>query len=458
MEDQRNWTDGSFKTYSTPLILGYPHQARKGQTIRQRVVASFRLRDTAGPAGSGNRPATLALGEPLARSLPLVGLGMASHGRSLSGRDAALLRALQLDHLRVDLHLSEPGFAAELGRAIRDAAALGAALELAVFVTDEAERELAALAPLLGPDGRVARVLVFHESEKVTRGSWVRLARERLAPALGTVPFAGGANAYFAELNRERPDTDAVDAIAYSVNPQVHAFDEGSIVETAQAQADTVSSARAFSGGKPIVVGPVTLLPRFNPYAAGSDGGPAPGELPVQVDPRQMSLFAAAWTVASAKHLAESGAAAVTYYETTGWQGVLETEDGPPLPERFPSRPGMVFPVYHALADLAERKRATLAALESSAPLAVEGLALVEDDRSRLLLACLVPGEQHLVLEGLPDGTASVRRLNEDTAEAALLDPEAFRSSKGEALAVNGGRLELDLLPFELARVDLLRT
>jgi D-apionolactonase len=238
----------------------------------------------------------------------------------------------------------------------------------------------------------------------------------------------------------------------------VHAFDEGSIVETAQAQADTVSSARAFSGGKPIVVGPVTLLPRFNPYAAGSDGGPAPGELPVQVDPRQMSLFAAAWTVASAKHLAESGAAAVTYYETTGWQGVLETEDGPPLPERFPSRPGMVFPVYHALADLAERKRATLAALESSAPLAVEGLALVEDDRSRLLLACLVPGEQHVVLEGLPDGTASVRRLNEDTAEAALLDPEAFRSSKGEALAVSGGRLELDLLPFELARFDLLRT
>lgn len=38
MEDQRNWTDGSFKTYSTPLALGGPHQARADQHFRQRVT------------------------------------------------------------------------------------------------------------------------------------------------------------------------------------------------------------------------------------------------------------------------------------------------------------------------------------------------------------------------------------------------------------------------------------
>jgi len=27
MEDQRNWTDASFKTYSTPLALGFPHRS-----------------------------------------------------------------------------------------------------------------------------------------------------------------------------------------------------------------------------------------------------------------------------------------------------------------------------------------------------------------------------------------------------------------------------------------------
>jgi hypothetical protein len=455
MEDQRNWTDGSFKTYSTPLVLGFPHEARKGQTIRQRVVTSFRLPEGAGAALSEGAPTRLTLGEPLRQRLPLIGLGAASHGGSLTERETALLRALRPDHLRADLHLGEPGFRAELERATRDAAALGAALELAVFVTDDAERELQELASLLPWDSAVARVLVFHEAEKPTGARWVRLARERLGPALGAVPFAGGTNAYFCELNRERPDSDAVDAVAYSINPQVHAFDEASLVEAAGAQGDTVRSARAFSAGKPILVSPVTLLPRFNPNATGPEPAPPLGELPAQVDPRQMSLFGAAWTVASAKHLAESGVDTITYYETTGWRGVVETEAGPPLPERFPSRPGMVFSVYHVLADLAERKGADLVALESSAPLAVDGLALAEGGSLRLLLACLVPAAQHVVLEGLPGGKASLRRLNEATAEAALFAPEAFRSLDGEALPVIGGRLELDLDPFEVARIDL---
>lgn len=41
MEDQRNWTDGSFKTYSTPLALGGPHRAEPGQAIRQQVTTEL---------------------------------------------------------------------------------------------------------------------------------------------------------------------------------------------------------------------------------------------------------------------------------------------------------------------------------------------------------------------------------------------------------------------------------
>ena len=404
MEDQRNWTDGSFKTYSTPLALGYPHQARKGQVIRQRIVMSCRC-----PAGTGSDPS----GPDVSDAHPGRGAAAApaahrrGHGESRqpavrtrcgpAPRPAARPPAARSPPRRA------PATAANLEQAGRDALAIGAALELAVFVTDDAERELVDLGSMLPLDGvAVARVLVFHESEKVTNARWVRLAREHLGPVLGAVPFAGGTNAYFAELNRDRPDAETVDAIAYSVNPQVHAFDEASIVETAEAQADTVRSAGAFSAGKPIVVGPVTFLPRFNPHATGPDRAPAPGELPAQVDPRQMSLFGAAWTVASAKHLAESGAAAVTYYETTGWRGVVETAEGPPLPERFPSLPGMVFPIYHVLADLADREQAAVVALESSAPLAVEGLALVDEDSLRLLLASLVPAAQDVTLVGLP--------------------------------------------------------
>src|SRR5207244_12399512 len=59
-------------------------------------------------------------------------------------------------------------------------------------------------------------------------------------------------------------------------------------------------------------------------------------------------------STASAKHLAEAGADSVTYFETAGWRGVLERADGPPDPDRFSSRPGAAFPLYHVLADLGE--------------------------------------------------------------------------------------------------------
>ena len=38
MEDQRNWTDASYKTYSTPLRLPYPAPISEGDRVWQRVT------------------------------------------------------------------------------------------------------------------------------------------------------------------------------------------------------------------------------------------------------------------------------------------------------------------------------------------------------------------------------------------------------------------------------------
>jgi hypothetical protein len=70
------------------------------------------------------------------------------------------------------------------------------------------------------------------------------------------------------------------------------------------------------------------LKPRFNAVATGPEPEPAPGELPKPVDARQMSLFGAAWTLGAIARLAQSEAARLTFYETTGWRGVMETGDG----------------------------------------------------------------------------------------------------------------------------------
>jgi hypothetical protein len=382
-----------------------------------------------------------------------LGLGVASHGEPLSGAEEARLRALGLAHLRADLRLAEPGWREALAQAADEARALGAALELAIFLSDDAGAELGRLRAALDElRPRLARWLVFHQNEKTTAATWVRLARARLAGYDTAAPFVGGTNAYFTDLNRGRPEADALDGVVYSVNPQVHAFDNMSLAECAATIAATVEGARAFSGGRPILISPVTLRPRFNASASGPAAATPPGELPPQVDVRQMSLFGACWTLAALKYIAESGVAGATLYETTGWRGVMEREAGSPGP-RFPSLPGAVFPLYHVLADVGEFAGGEVVRGESSDPLVVEGLVLRKGAATRILLANMTNEPQQVRVE-LPPGRATLRLLDERIALRAMEHPEAFRAERGEPVSIEGGVFTLDLLPYAVARLD----
>src|SRR5690606_30044969 len=42
-EDQRNWTDASFKTYCRPLSRPFPYTLRKGTSFTQEIVVSVKL-------------------------------------------------------------------------------------------------------------------------------------------------------------------------------------------------------------------------------------------------------------------------------------------------------------------------------------------------------------------------------------------------------------------------------
>jgi len=263
--------------------------------------------------------------------------------------------------------------------------------------------------------------------------------------------FAGGTNANFCELNRFRPDGTREDGIVYSINPQIHAFDELSLVENIAGQEETVKTSLAYGGGRPVVVSPITLKQRFNSVATSDEPEPGPDELPPQVDPRQMSLFAATWTVGSLNRLIESGVASVTYYETTGWRGVIQGDEAPPAPDLFPSRAGMVFPVYHVFADLGEWKEGAAASSRSSNSLAVATLSLIGDGRRHVLVANLTPDERAVTVDGM-DGEVTLRRLNAGSVELAAFDPASFRS-KTERLRADG-TIALTLAPFEVARLD----
>jgi hypothetical protein len=435
MEDQRNWTDASFKTYSTPITLGWPHEATAGQAI----VQSVRLWVDGRTASSGEEePVRIELGEQPVGPLPAFGLGMASDGGRLDAREAELIAALRPGHLRVDLDLAGDAWQAELARATEAARQTNAALELAVFLGEDT---LHAFADALPDDVEFAHVLVFRHGERVTDSHWARAVRERLAMAV-----AGGTDGWFADLNRDRPELEGLDALVYSITATVHADDDTSLLETPAAQGDTVRSARAFADGRKIVVSAVTIRPRSWPFGDAAD----PRGLPFQVDQRQCALAGAAWTAASAKHLAEAGADSVTYFETAGWRGVLERADGPPDPELFRSRPGAAFPLYHVLADLGEwRDGGEVVPAAASAPLVVEALAVRKEGHLHVLVANLTPRRRRCRVDGLSGEQISTRTLDEESFLRAGDDPLAFRAERSDAESC-----ELDLSPYAVVRID----
>jgi hypothetical protein len=92
---------------------------------------------------------------------------------------------------------------------------------------------------------------------------------------------------------------------------------------------------------------------------------------------------------------------------------------------------------------------------EGGDPLRVAALGAVRDGGDdgggggvTVLAANLTGRPLSFSLTGVP-GAARLRRLNEDTAELAMFDPERFRASAGvEPVS------ELTLAPYETVRID----
>lgn len=470
MEDQRNWTDASFKTYCTPLGLPFPVEIPAGtrisQTVtltldsdkqadkREKAIKPSALPELTAPAIERDATLTFSVGAAPVCPLPHVGLCVADDGQSLSQIELARLRALNLSHLRVDLKLSQPGYADVLRHAVEQADALGLSLEVALHLSGAADEELASLRDTIADTHPlVCRWLVFHSAGNSTGARWASLARQILGDYEPQALIGGGTDAFFTELNRARPPVDVLDLVAYSLNPQVHAFDNASLVETLEAQAATVDSARQFCGGLPIAVSPITFKMRHNPNATAPETETGAVSLPPQVDVRQMSLFGAAWTAGSLKYIAESGAHSATYYQTRGWLGVMETEAGSPLPGVFRSVPGGVFPLYHVLADVGEFSGGDVLPTTSSAPLCIDGLAMRDGERTRVVLVNLNPQAQRAMVMGL-GRRVSVSRLDETNVMEAMRAPRNFRAQQAQITTTNDGTLELEILPYGLVRID----
>jgi hypothetical protein len=461
MEDQRNWTDASFKTYSTPLRLPYPVEVVPGQEIRQAVT--IEVFGEGSHIGSQAVTGSGALVVDLARSAPLPAIGFgAGRKEAIGAEDLERLRALKPAHLHTEIDLGSSDWRDRLATASERATALGAMLDLSVVASRDAADWLAlAEATRDLPVGNVFafppldEVVTFPRNDLATHPETIAAAREAFGSAGSTARIGGGTRAFFTELNRavDFLPVRELEVVTFTLNPQVHAFDNLSIVECISAQTDVVRSARALVGELPLVVGPITLRQQWNPNATSAPPEPGPDALPPSVDPRQLSLFAAAWTVGSLHRLSNEGVNAVTYYELTGWKGLLEGREHLTRRELFPSDPGQLFPVYHIFRALAPFAGGESVWVSVPKPFEAEALAVIKNGRVRVLVANLTERAQQISLEGLGLVDTTVAILDETTYEAAAVDPD-FIVSNMQPVTADEGALPLELKPYAIAVVD----
>ncbi len=421
-EDQRNWSDASFKTYSTPLRLPMPVQLQPGDQIRRAVTLEV--------VEKNRKPETETLSalppSPTRRTAFLARLGLchAIDQPKLKSDEAAQLRKMGLNHLRIMVDFARPDWSEWLTVGLSEAKRIQAQVVLAVIFTEHYQVELTQLQQAiewLNPS--ISAVEVFQANQPATPD--VLLAE--LATPLRTL-FAGaklgaGSTEQFTELNRNRPDITPLDYVVYPLNPQVHATDDQTLIDNIPAQSDTVLTARSFAGDRPIHVGPITLR---SPHQA-------------EADHRYPSLLAAGWLVGSLAALTLAGASQVTYFETKGPKGVMEGID----PE---TNQGQLFPTGLVLMALADWQGAECIPDDTYNSLTISSLSLQKDNQKLLLLANHTWDKQ---VVSIPDSLAlpaQIWVLDETTA------PASMKLGKLPALLPLGSET-LTIKPFAVAGI-----
>lgn len=420
MEDQRNWTDASYKTYCRPLSLPFPYEIKKREKISQTIKLEIKSNRLVEPVKTGkNIPVKFEIDPNRIFKFPEVGLCISSRPEPMLPEEAAYLKKLNISHLRAEIRPGDVNWQGHYARALEESEMLNAPLFLVLYLSEDYQKELLEIEnQKSGVLQRVRYVMVVGQNH-LPDDIIFDAAFPRLTQIFPGAKIGCGVNAYFAELNRNRPKTTNTDFISFTVSPQVHAFDNGSLAENLEGQKYVVESASQLFPGKPVFVSPVTLKQRVNVVAIGPEPEPMPGELPPQVDPRQRTNFAAGWTAISLKYLAQAGADLVTYYETTGWRGIMQGSYPSPLPEKFPAKTGKLFPVYNLFREW--RNARQVIGSVSSEPLKVDGLVFA-DDQIKIVLTNFTGSPQQVEFNQITSGwkiknlcEPEVRLMDEDT-------------------------------------------
>lgn len=442
MEDHRNWTDASFKTYVRPLALPWPYTLKAGETVRQAVRVSLVGAVPAARKAARSASAEVRVGAPIERRLPAVGLGLPADeiGPSLAAIDLLKRVAPRLLICQFDPRAGHGRRELDGYRQLCERTGAACELEVVVQSLDDFAGELRSVAALVHEAGlKLSAVAVCPVGDlKSVLPGGVRppapplpdLYRAARAAFPG-VRLGGGMFSFFTELNRKRPPAELLDFAHNSTCPIVHAADDRSVMETHEALPYQVATTRSFIGTTGYRIGPTAIGCRDNPH--GKTFTPNPDNTRiclVKADPRQRALFGAAWTLGYVASLASSGLEAVSLGAPTGPLGIIHRKGETAVPYFDALDAPSVYPAYHVVAGLTRAAGAELVACTGTEAVGIRSLAYRAEDATLLWLANTTANDQAVAVvagrarRGAPFGIV----LDEGSFVRATRDPFGFQA------------------------------
>ncbi|MCX6447705.1 MAG: hypothetical protein NTV18_00960 [Actinobacteria bacterium] len=410
-EDQRNWTDNTYKIYSGSLSEPFPFLTSAGSIWKQSV--NFEV----GVPESVTTDATKILVKEI-EALPSIGLQF-NHDSLLTPDDlekAFIL--LEIDHLRINEETLT-------SQKIATTAASGLILEAALLSSSK---------------GDYLKEEVLRLSERVPAGSRLLVQIEgRQVVDAADLPknsslnsYIPGSDAFLVDLQNDQYNFG--NSVSYSMAPTVHSFDTETIFKTLFTQQESINFAQKYIAPQ-VFISPITFSMRGNPHS-----GHSRDQRLVYAEPEMAlhirTIEGAAWTLGSIHSLASAGAFSGSWHDLFGEFGIIYSQ----------SDSVKFSPTFHAITALGAHRahQITIATSSDNSWVAFENR-----ETKTILVASLRPWSLEITAKVLV-GYKSMQSLRGEDCDKAsqIMDWWSF----AEATPISAD-FPLTLTPFEIALI-----
>ena len=410
-EDQRNWTDNTYKIYSGSLSEPFPFLMNSGTIWTQR--ANF---EVGVPKLTEADPTKILVHE--IEALPSIGLQLnADPLLSPDDLEKAFV-LLEIDHLRINEETLT-------SQKIATTAANGLILEVALLSSNDGEALKAELLQLSERVPAGSRLLVQREGREVVDEA--DLPRNE---SLNT--YIPGTDAFLVDLQNDKKSFG--NSVSYSMAPTVHSFDSETIFKTLYTQQESINFAQKFIAPR-VFISPITFSTRGNPHSGHSRDQRltyAEPEMALHI----RTVEGAAWTLGSIFALASAGAFSGTWHELFGEFGIIYSQ----------SDSIKFSPTFHAISALGAHHahEITIATSADNSWVAFENR-----ETKTILVASLRPWTVEITAKVLA-GYKSMQSLRGDDCEKASQIMDWWSYAETTPVLAD---FPLTLSPFEIALI-----